>query len=358
MHLALFFVTDLIPLAVGGFFVSFLTNIITAHVMSKPISEMSKAVQSDGIITNDMCNVRSEDFRILMEALCKDHNTVVASKTRFEDITKELSAMMMEISDATAHIADATQLQSTSIADGTDSIHSLLSNIEVANDHLASTNDEMKKVEGNVSTGKDALSAVTNSQDQCKNLAKKANLTIGRIIEKFAEVNIAISEIQEVADQVNILSINTAIEASKAGAAGEGFAVIAGRVQSLAEQCKTLSKSVASTVPDLLASISSCDENISQMCEAINAESENIDALKQNFTDIASSTDVTAVSTDDLVGLFASIKETCSNLVDTMETLSSTAEETAAAAEQVTSSSGEELTYLNKVADGIKQLSA
>ena len=358
MHLALFFETDLIPLAVGGFTISFLTNLATARFITKPIEKLSKVVQSNDIVANDMVNVHSDDVRILMEILCKDHNKVVESKARFEDIAKELSAMMVEVSDATAHIADATQLQSTSIANGSDSIHSLLRDIEVANDHLASTNEEMKKVEDNVSTGESALSAVTGSQDKCMNLARKANLTISKIIEKFDEVNSTISEIQEVADQVNILSINTAIEASKAGAAGEGFAVIASRVQSLADQCKTLSKSVASTVPDLSASISSCGENITEMCEAIDAESANIGALKQNFSDITSSTDATAISTNGLVGLFTSIKETCSNLVITMETLSSTAEETAAAAEQVTSSSNEELSYLNKVADGVKQLSA
>ncbi|WP_428023288.1 methyl-accepting chemotaxis protein [Arcobacter sp.] len=91
-------------------------------------------------------------------------------------------------------------------------------------------------------------SNVTNSASTGENLANKTTIAMDEINEQVKSINEAISVIDQIAFQTNILSLNAAVEAATAGEAGKGFAVVAQEVRNLASRSAEAAKEIKSLV--------------------------------------------------------------------------------------------------------------
>ena len=91
-------------------------------------------------------------------------------------------------------------------------------------------------------------STVQKSVEQGQELATKTVKSMDEINEKVAAINEAITVIDQIAFQTNILSLNAAVEAATAGEAGKGFAVVAGEVRNLASRSAQAAKEIKALV--------------------------------------------------------------------------------------------------------------
>ena len=94
--------------------------------------------------------------------------------------------------------------------------------------------------------GETVKSAVVNGQT----LASKTAISMGEINEKVTAINEAITVIDQIAFQTNILSLNAAVEAATAGEAGKGFAVVAAEVRNLASRSAEAAREIKALVED------------------------------------------------------------------------------------------------------------
>ncbi|NVJ53141.1 MAG: methyl-accepting chemotaxis protein [Campylobacteraceae bacterium] len=94
--------------------------------------------------------------------------------------------------------------------------------------------------------GKTVRSSVTTGED----LASKTASSMDEINDKVSSINEAITVIDQIAFQTNILSLNAAVEAATAGEAGKGFAVVAGEVRNLANRSADAAREIKDLVED------------------------------------------------------------------------------------------------------------
>jgi methyl-accepting chemotaxis protein len=140
----------------------------------------------------------------------------------------------------------------------------LLTNVEKLNSSsndaavkLEETAAELEVITGNIntSTGKivqmsKIADSVTASATTGENLASKTTQAMDEINEKVTAINDAITVIDQIAFQTNILSLNAAVEAATAGEAGKGFAVVAQEVRNLASRSAEAAKEIKDLVQD------------------------------------------------------------------------------------------------------------
>ena len=157
------------------------------------------------------------------------------------------------ISTASKEVATAAGLQ----VDATASIAAAIEELTVSSNHISDSARETR-IESETSLrasteGHTRVEQVTNAIQHIADTVSEASTRINALKEKANEVTSIASVIKEIAAQTNLLALNAAIEAARAGEQGRGFAVVADEVRKLAERTTT----ATSEIETMLAGIQS-----------------------------------------------------------------------------------------------------
>ncbi|MBV8901704.1 MAG: CHASE3 domain-containing protein [Verrucomicrobia bacterium] len=106
------------------------------------------------------------------------------------------------------------------------------------------------------SNGKSGLNRMESIMRQIVDASTDVTAKFGVMDEKAGNINVVITTINKVADQTNLLSLNAAIEAEKAGEYGRGFAVVAAEIRRLADQTASATLDIESMVKEMVAAVS------------------------------------------------------------------------------------------------------
>ncbi len=129
-------------------------------------------------------------------------------------------------------------------------------------------------------------SSLTNSSDEGRDLAKETTVAMDDINERVQSINEAISVIDQIAFQTNILSLNAAVEAATAGEAGKGFAVVAQEVRNLASRSAEAANEIKKIVEDATTKANDGKTIADKMISGYDGLNENISKTVELISDI------------------------------------------------------------------------
>lgn len=187
-------------------------------------------------------------------------NTVVQ---RLHDLVAEVKRSSIDLmSTATQIAATAKQQESTMQGFGASStqIAAAVKEISATSQQLAHTMGEVSQGAAEASrladSGRAGLSEMESAMHRLADATTSISAKLATIREKADDINMVVTTITKVADQTNLLSINAAIEAEKAGEYGRGFLVVAREIRRLADQTAVATLDIDNIVRHMQSAVS------------------------------------------------------------------------------------------------------
>lgn len=179
---------------------------------------------------------------------------------------------------------------------------------------------------------RDGSTRVGQSADSIRKLAdvvRNSANSVEALAENSHEISHAITEIRGIAEQTNLLALNAAIEAARAGEQGRGFAVVADEVRKLAQRVQDSTDQIQGTIDRLLNAMNTavnqmtgssedatrCVEESEEGRRALEAINEVVSRIDRTNQEIANVSAEQTAGTDDVLANVQGIRETTQNMV-------------------------------------------
>ena len=296
-------------------------------ILSDYVSEISVEVKAiaQGDLTrngNDITDFLG-DFSELKASLVYILKRFNSTLTEISNLAEQVSSNASEVENASRSLADGATEQAGVIEE-------LNATVDTVVDLAADTAKETQSASARVK-------ASANKANEEKEKMNDLLMEMGHITEISKEIGNIITDIEDIASQTNLLSLNASIEAARAGEAGKGFAVVADQIGKLAadsaksavntrdlidktlveiEKGNTITRTTADAFNQIIADMESFAEIAQNTMEKANSQAESLGQIGQGIEQLSSVVQGNAASSEENTAISINLAEGAAKMRD------------------------------------------
>lgn len=319
----------IIALSIIALIVSFIIIALLNNSIASPLSEITQAAEQ--VATGDLTvqipyEGRRDEVGILAQSFRRMVSNLSVLNREILEGVNVLAATASEILASTTQMAAGAAEAATAVSQTTTTVEQVKQTAQLSTQKAKYVSDSSQRSAQISVNGKRAVEEATNGMARIREQMELIATSIVRLSEQSQAIGEIISTVNDLAEQSNLLAVNAAIEAAKAGEQGKGFAVVAQEIRTLAEQSRQATTQVRSILVDIQRATNGAvlateqgskavESGVRQSTEAgesIRQLTESIYESAQAATQIAASSQQQSVGMDQVVLAMDNIRQASS----------------------------------------------
>ncbi|KAB1187151.1 MULTISPECIES: methyl-accepting chemotaxis protein [Haloferax] len=310
----------------------------------------------DARATIDESGVVDDQLLLVVDSVNETARNLSHLAANVEDETETATAAVTRAASAADAIVENVEQQRTLLDEGATQMQQFSATME----EVAATADEVDTAAGEArEAAAEGREANTEARSATESVVTMSDELVDRVTElgdRMDDIEAVVEVISEVAEQTNLLALNANIEAARAGEDGDGFAVVAEEVKSLADETRQHTEDITAQIESIQ---SRTDEAVSAATESndrIEHADESITEMLEAFEEIASSIDVAADGVAEVSRATDEQAEAVEELTVTIEDVHDRTIETEGAVDSIVVATEESTQALSSLAMEVEEL--